>query len=94
MPKIDVSDELNEHYELIKGAAKAAVEDPDESASSKASMLNATTSILKELAKIQTELFSSSLISQLQYAIVEALEEHDQEFKDKVIEILERRLMT
>jgi hypothetical protein len=92
MPLIDVTAELQEHYDLVKQVAQAAASDPDETGSSKASTLNAVTSILKELAKIQTDLYNSSSIAALQQAIVDELKLSDPTITKQILENLETRL--
>ncbi len=89
---IDISDELADHYQIVKTAAQAAVDDPNESGTSKSALLNATTTILKELAKVQQDLYNSSSIAKLQAAIINCLSDYDQDFKDKVVKELERKL--
>jgi ribosomal protein S4 len=91
---IDISDELADHYQIVKTAAQAAVDDPNESGTSKSALLNATTTILKELAKVQQDLYNSSSIARLQAAIIESLHEASPELKDNVLRILERRLQS
>jgi predicted metal-dependent RNase len=90
---IDLPEKLANHFERVENLAiEAAGDSGDESFSSRAAAMTALSNIIKELTKTQTELHSSQAISNLQTAIVEALEDHDQEFKDNVIEILEKRL--
>jgi hypothetical protein len=89
---IDISKELADHYDMVRRAAQDAIDDEESSSNGKAALLNATTSLLKELAKIQQDVYSSSLIAQLKSSIVEALEEASPELKERVLEILERRL--
>jgi hypothetical protein len=89
---IDISKELADHYDMVRQAAQDAIDDEESSSNGKAALLNATTSLLKELAKIQQDVYSSSLIAQLKSSIVEALEEASPELKERVLEILERRL--
>lgn len=89
---INISQELSDHYDMVKKAASDAINDEDVSPNGRAALLNATTAILKELSKIQQELYNSSLIAQLKSSIVEALEEASPEVKERVIKILERRL--
>jgi len=90
---INISDELADHYQLVKQAARDAVDDANETGAAKSALLNATTTILKELARVQQELFNSSNIAILQATIVSCLSDCDQNFKDKVVEELERRLL-
>lgn len=92
MISINVSEELHTHFERIRKLAESVAEDEDETASSRAAAMNSVTAILKEMVKIQKELYNSESIALLQAAIVEALEEADQELKDKVLKIVERRL--
>lgn len=89
---IDVGQELADHFTVVKELRDKCVADVDDSGASKAAILNATTAIIRELAKIQTELYNSALIANIQASIIEGLEEADQAFKDKVVKILERRL--
>lgn len=89
---IDISKELSDHYALVKQASQDALDDEDSSSNGKAAMLNAATAILKELSKIQQELYNSSLIAQLKASILEALEDSSPELKNRVLENLERRL--
>jgi hypothetical protein len=89
---IDVGKELGDHYEAVVRTRDTILEDFDTSGQEKSAILNATTTIIRELAKLQDDLYQSSLIAKLQDAIVEALEEADPEFKDRVLRILEERL--
>ncbi len=92
--KLDVSQELYDHFDRVKNLAEYALEDEEESAAGKAATMNAVTAILKDLTKMQDSLHTSAKIALLQDAIIEALEEASTELKTKTIEILERKLAT
>jgi len=92
--KIDLSKEMSDHFNRLKTVAEEAETSEDESLSARASALSAMTALIKELVKTQAEITNMAALQELQSAIVEALEEYDQELKDKVVEILERRLET
>jgi hypothetical protein len=89
---LDLNKEVLDHFQRIKTIAVEAEHDAEESYSSRAAAMSALSSILRELTKTQSEILSMQLIQNLQAAIVEALEDYDQELKDKVIELLEARL--
>jgi len=91
---ISVSKELHDHYQVIIETRDRILEDHDESASGKASILNATTSILKDLAKTQQELYNSDTVARLQQAVYNTLKEVDPALKDKVLSLLEKNLET
>lgn len=92
--KIDLSEKIDTHFKRLEDLAEEANADEEQSFSARSSAMTAMSGMLKELVKTQETVHSISSIQELQSAIVEALEEHDQEFKNNVIEILERRLAT
>ena len=92
--QIDLSKEMAMHFKRLNDLAEEAAKDKEESYSSRASAMSALTAVIKELTKTQAEIVNMAAIQELQSAIVEALEDHDPEFKKEVIVILERRLET
>ena len=92
MPLINVSKELSDHFEKLKNLRDEVIDDMSETGSSKAAVMNALTGILKELAKIQKEVYNAELIAKLQGAIIEGLEDTDQKLKDLVVKNLDRKL--
>lgn len=88
---ISVSRELYEHYQVIIDARDEVLRDHDASASGKAAILNTTTSMLREIAKLQQDLFNSDLIARLQQACYHVLKEADPALKDKVLALMEKR---
>lgn len=90
---IVVSEELAEHYEKVKAfrdgtIGKGSTADHKD----KAVALGAVTSILKELSRVQQDVYNSEKIAMLQAAVIEALEEADPEIQKRVLNILEKRL--
>lgn len=91
--KIDLTEKISTHFERLEALAdEASQPDQDESYSSRASAMTALTGVIRELIKEQEKLNNMATLQELQSAIVEALEDKDQKFKDDVLEILERRL--
>lgn len=89
---ISISEELKEHYDVVIDTRDKVLNDADETGGAKASVLNATTSILKDLAKIQLELYNSDTIAQIRQAIFNALEEASPAFKKRVLDLLQTHL--
>lgn len=89
---VDVGAELREQYDATIRTRDDLIEDPDVKGSEKAQILNTTTTIIRELAKIQMDLYNSGRIALLQQAIVEALKEADLAFQNKVLALLEEKL--
>jgi hypothetical protein len=89
---IDVGEELNEHYQAVIRTRDDLIDNPDVKGSEKAALLNATTTIIRELAKMQTDLYNSGRIALLQQAIIEALKEVDPALQSRTMAILEEKL--
>jgi hypothetical protein len=89
---INISDELREHYETVLKTRDAVLEEPTSSGSEMAAVLRVTTDLIKELARIQTAVYSAESLSVIQQAIINALDEADMTTKMRVLEALERHL--
>lgn len=89
---INVSDELKDHYEVVLRTRDSVLAEPTSSGSEMAAVLRVTTDLIRELAKIQTDVYNAETISVIQQCILEALAEAAPEVKLKVIEALERHL--
>ena len=89
--RISVSKELKEHYDKILTKRDEILNDQNSENKDLIGILNATTTIIKELSKIQQELYNSEKFAILQQIIVNVLKECDQEVADKVVKALERR---
>jgi len=89
--RISVSKELKEHYDKIIERRDVILDDEQAENKDLIGILNATTSIIKELSKIQQELYNSEKFAILQQIIVNVLKDCDQEVADKVIRAMERR---
>ena len=87
--RISVSKELAEHYRKVLDLRDGILEDEDSEDKSRISVLNATTSIIKELAKIQSDLYNAERFAILQQIIVKTLKESNKEIAEKVIRDLE-----
>ena len=89
--RISVSQELKEHYDKIIQRRDNILDDPGSENRDLIGILNATTSIIKELSKIQQDLYNSEKFAILQQIIVNVLKDCDQEVANRVVKALERR---
>jgi len=89
---VDVGEALRDQFDAVIRTRNSIIDDYDSSGSEKAAILNATTTILKDMEKLQKDLYNSGTIARLQGAILEALEEETPEFKARVVKILEEKL--
>jgi len=89
--RISVSQELKEHYDKIIQRRDDILNDPGSENKDLIGILNATTSIIKELSKIQQDLYNSEKFAILQQIIVNVLKDCDQEVANRVVKALERR---
>lgn len=89
--RISVSKELKEHYDKIIERRDAILDDAGSENKDLIGILNATTSIIKELSKIQQELYNSEKFAILQQIIVNVLKDCDQGVADRVVAALEAR---
>jgi len=90
--RISVSQELKEHYDKIIERRDNILDDPGSENRDLIGILNATTSIIRELSKIQQDLYNSEKFAILQQIIVNVLKDCDQEVANRVIAALEARL--
>ena len=89
--RISVSQELKEHYDKIIQRRDDILNDPGSENKDLIGILNATTSIIRELSKIQQDLYNSEKFAILQQIIVNVLKDCDQEVANRVVKALERR---
>ena len=89
--RISVSQELKEHYDKIIQRRDDILNDPGSENKDLIGILNATTAIIKELSKIQQELYNSEKFAILQQIIVNVLKDCEPEVADRVVKALERR---
>jgi len=90
--RISVSKELAEHYQKILDTRDMVLDDPESENKDITAILQATTSIIKEMARIQADLYNSEKFAVLQQIIVNALKEESGKFQQRVVKRLEERL--
>lgn len=88
---ISVGRELKDHYDVVLRTRDEVLDDPEAKGSEKAAILNATTSIIKDLAKAQQDIYNSDSTARLQQAVYNALGDVSKDLQDKVIAAMERR---
>lgn len=73
--RVNLEEELLEHYQRCKRAADLALANMEmgEPGGAAGALLNATTSALKEIARLQTELYDAERVKQLGAALAAVL---------------------
>lgn len=90
--KINVSKELNEHFKAVITLRDSLLGSQTTKDSDRVQGINACTTIIKDLTKIQESLYNSELVAKLQLAIVNAFEEAVPELREKFYKYLEVKL--
>jgi hypothetical protein len=90
--KVDVSRELNEHFKAVIKLRDDLINSPTAKDSDKVGGINACSSILKDLSKIQESLYGSELVAKLQISIVNTFDEINPELRTKFFNHLEGKL--
>jgi cell division protein ZapA (FtsZ GTPase activity inhibitor) len=92
MISITVSDELAEHYQKVVQHRDDVLDSSASEDKDKVAALNAVTTILKDLARLQESIYSTESIAELQQAVIRALQEADQTIANTVLNSLEKEL--
>ncbi len=92
--KLDLSEEIESHFERLRALADEAAQDDEESYSSRASAMKALTSIIQELVKTQERVVTLDHLLKTEQALIEAAKEiFDPKdyhiFTDKLQELLD-----
>lgn len=76
---LNLEDELIEHYQRCKGAAEIAYRELEmgNSTAGTAAVLASTTGALKELARLQTDLYNADRLKQLERVFIDVLKQFD-----------------
>lgn len=90
--RISVNKELADHYKLILQMRDDLLADTDADPKAVIQVMNSTTGILKDLGKLQEDLYNSETTAILQQVVLSCLREADEKFQQKVIEIFKERL--
>jgi len=90
--RISVSKELAEHYQKILDTRDMVLDDPESENKDITAILQATTSIIKEMARIQADLYNSEKFAVLQSVVVSCLKDASVKLERKVIDEFEKRL--
>jgi hypothetical protein len=89
--RISVSKELADHYNKIIERRDDILANPESEDKAIIGILNATTGIIRDLAKIQADLYNSERFATLQQIIVNCLREVSPDLQEKVLEEFERK---
>jgi hypothetical protein len=90
--QITISEEIHEHYEKVKEHRDNVIDDQNAEDRDKVAALNAVTTILKDLVKMQESAYNSEKIGRLQQEVINALRDVDPAFAERVLNAMERRL--
>ena len=88
--EIDITQELYDHYERLKTFYRTL--ENDGAARDQISALNAITSMIKELAKTQEELYNSTTYAIFQEIFINTLKEIEPKKTEHLLDLLEVRL--
>ena len=89
---ISIGKELKDHYDITLATRDEVLADYEATGNAKAAILNATAAAIRDLAKLQLEIYNSDTIARIQQAIINALQEASPELKDKVVNLIEKHL--
>ena len=89
--RISVSKVLSEHYQKILDMRDRVLDDPESENKDITAILQATTSIIKEMAKIQSDLYNSERVAVFLQVTVDELKKIDESLAGKVVQRLEER---
>ena len=90
--QITISEEIHEHYEKVKEHRDNVIDDQNAEDRDKVAALNAVTTILKDLVKMQESAYNAEKIGRLQQEVINALRDVDPAFAERVLNAMERRL--
>lgn len=90
--QITISEEIHEHYEKVKQHRDNVIDDKNADDRDKVAALNAVTTILKDLVKMQESAYNAEKIGRLQQEVINALRDVDHAFAERVLNAMERRL--
>ena len=90
---IDISAELQEHYDRVKQIANDARDDEDASFSAKAAAQTALTTLLSNIIKMQAEVITMKHLQDTEKVIIETVKDFCEEKElAELLEKLEQRL--
>lgn len=92
LPDINLEEELVGALLDTKKLLRDAYEDDNESSSQKASLINACSAIMRDLAKTQESIHNSERVKLLEVVLVETLIDYSPEISRKFLELYEKRL--
>jgi len=86
--RISVSQELRDHYTKVVNKRDEILDHPLSEDKAVTGILNATTSIIRELGKIQEELYNSEKFAVFQQAVISTIQDQEPEVAEKIVERL------
>jgi peptidoglycan hydrolase CwlO-like protein len=89
--RISVSAELHEHYTKIVNMRDKILGDPESEDKTIVSILNAVTTILKEMDKLQQSVYNTETSAVLQQLIIDTLKEESPELQERIVEAFEEK---
>jgi hypothetical protein len=89
--RISVSNELHEHYVKIVNMRDKIINDPESEDKTIVSILNAVTTILKEMDKLQQSVYNTETSAVLQQLIIETIKEASPKMQKRIVELFEEK---
>ena len=89
--EINIDSKLAEHFERVEELAKTAIEDDDESYSSRASAQSALTTIIKDIVKSQESIITMKRLQEVERILIKTVKKYlnDKEMEEFLAEINE-----
>jgi hypothetical protein len=92
LSNINLEQELVGQFMSVKGLLSDAYSNNDETSSQKASLINACSAILRDLAKTQTMIYNAERVKLLEQILIETLKEVGPEIATRFLELYEKNL--
>lgn len=92
LSQMNIEQEILVQLATAKDLQTTTLNDSDVPANQKAQTINAVAAILKELVKMQNELYNAERIKELESAMIQALKDAPDEVKDRFFERYERMI--
>lgn len=91
--KIDLNQEIEEHFQRLKDLAEDAENDAEEKLSGRAAAMSALSSMLRELTKTQAEVINMARLQRIEKVTVDVMKEYlSQKQMDDYLSRLEEAL--
>ena len=92
LDELNIDHALYRHYLRVTQLAKDAINDTDIPANQRAQVMNTLTSLLQQIAKIRTDLYTSERLKIIEQTLLASLKNLPKETQDEFLEEYERAI--